>query len=86
MPQILLVSDVNYNPDAFEALYKVFVHFLAAGTTIVLATPQRLMAKPFINRLLHFCIFQQAEPVTTANENIDISILILQALGGTIRQ
>jgi predicted nicotinamide N-methyase len=84
IPQVLLVSDVNYNPEVFEALYKVFVHFLAAGTTIVLATPQRLMAKPFINRLLHFCIFQQADSVTTANENIDITILVLQAPGSTI--
>lgn len=84
MPQVLLVSDVNYNPEVFEALYKVLMRFLTAGTTIVLATPQRLMAKPFINRLLHFCVFQQAELVTTTNENMDISILVLQAVDGKI--
>jgi predicted nicotinamide N-methyase len=84
MPQVLLVSDVNYNPEAFDALYKVLVRFLAAGTTIVLATPQRLMAKPFINRLLHFCVSQQAEPVTAPNGNVHISILLLQATDGTI--
>lgn len=84
MPEVLLLSDVNYNPEDFDALYKVFMHFLAAGTTIVLATPQRLMAKPFINRLLQFCIAQQAERVTTKNETTDISILVLQATGSTI--
>lgn len=77
-PQVLLISDVNYDPEVFDILYNFLQHFLKAGTTVVLSTPQRLMAKPFIERLMAYCSHQQVVPVTTANENIDISVLVLQ--------
>src|SRR5581483_10349727 len=52
---ILLLSDINYDPDQFDQLYQVLQRFLVQGTLILLATPQRLMAKPFIEKLLPFC-------------------------------
>jgi len=47
-PQTILLSDVNYEPAAFAGLLLVLQQQLAAGACIMLATPQRLMAKPFI--------------------------------------
>ncbi|MFL9483109.1 class I SAM-dependent methyltransferase [Chitinophagaceae bacterium LWZ2-11] len=58
-PEVLLMSDVNYEPDEFNVLYKVFMQFLNTGTTIILSTPQRLIAKPFIEKLLPWVIEQE---------------------------
>ncbi|CAN5790894.1 hypothetical protein BH10BAC2_BH10BAC2_47250 [soil metagenome] len=60
---VILLSDINYEPEKFDALYKMLSVFLNKGSTIILSTPQRLMAKPFIERLLSFVIQQ---------ENIDV--------------
>ena len=51
-PDVLLLSDINYDPGQFDHLYKVLQRFLQQGVTILLSTPQRLMAKPFIEKLL----------------------------------
>jgi predicted nicotinamide N-methyase len=56
---ILLLSDVNYDTTAFAELLQVIQRFIKQGTTILLATPQRLMAKPFIEQLLFWCNTQQ---------------------------
>jgi len=77
---VLLMSDVNYEPQQFEILYNVLQTFLQKGTTILLSTPQRLMAKPFIERLLPWCQLQQQEYVTQHNEEVAISVLVLSPL------
>lgn len=48
---ILLMSDVNYTPEEFDQLTDVCERFLLRGTTIILTTPGRIMAKEFIGRL-----------------------------------
>lgn len=78
-PDVLLLSDINYDPQEFEVLYKVLKGFLQKKTTILLSTPQRLMAKPFIERLLPWCIRQQEMPVSDKGETLLISVLVLQA-------
>ena len=50
-PDVLLLSDINYSPASFETLYKAISNFIQQGTTVLLSTPQRLMAKPFMERL-----------------------------------
>ena len=75
---VLLLSDINYDPEAFEVLYQVLGGFLASGTTIILATPQRLMAKPFIERLLAFCTMQEEVQVSLNSEQTFITILVLK--------
>ncbi len=47
-PELLLLSDVNYEPDAFEDLLKMIRHFLFLGTHIIIATPQRIMTREFV--------------------------------------
>ena len=76
--EVLLLSDVNYEPQQFEVLYNVMQRFLQKGTTILLSTPQRLMAKPFILQLLPFCVVQQQAYVQQPKEEVAITILVLQ--------
>lgn len=71
---VLLFSDINYEPSSFKQLLKVMDFFLQNNTTIILSTPQRIMAKPFIEAVLPFCI-EQTERVI---EETIISILVLR--------
>ncbi|HUP13820.1 MAG TPA: methyltransferase domain-containing protein, partial [Niastella sp.] len=71
---VLLLSDINYDPEQFDHLLLVLQRFLQQGTLILLTTPQRLMAKPFIEKLLPFCK-QQYE---MAVDHTSISLLVLQ--------
>ena len=64
---VLLLSDINYEPEEFDQLHRLLLHFLQAGTTILLSTPQRLMAKSFIDKLLPFCV-QQEEYSINSNQ------------------
>lgn len=77
-PDVLLMSDVNYDPVAFASLEKVFHYFLEKGTTILLASPQRLMARPFIEKLLHFVAEQSVDEVTIDHQPATISIFVLR--------
>jgi predicted nicotinamide N-methyase len=72
---VILLSDVNYDPDVFEKVYEVISRFMKTGSTVILSTPQRLMAKPFIERLLPFC--RQQEEIIVRNEGIDTAVSIL---------
>ena len=73
-PEILLLSDINYDPEQFDQLYLVLQRFIQQGSLIILTTPQRLMAKPFIEKLLPLCKHQ----FEMTADNISISLLILQ--------
>jgi predicted nicotinamide N-methyase len=75
---VLLLSDINYDPDQFDQLYQVLHRFLQQGTLILLTTPQRLMAKPFIEKLLPFCQQQHEMAVYHQQVNAPISLLLLQ--------
>jgi predicted nicotinamide N-methyase len=48
---VLLLSDVNYDPSHFSQLLSFIELQLKKGITILLSTPQRLMAKPFVEAL-----------------------------------
>lgn len=75
---VLLISDVNYDPVAFETLYAVLKKFAADGTIIVLSTPQRLLAKPFIARLLPLCTAQDEILVELDQKQSIVTVMILQ--------
>lgn len=75
--EVLLLSDINYDPDQFDQLYQVLQRFLQQGTTILLTTPQRLMAKPFIEKLLPFCKQQSETTVFYQQQYTAISLLLI---------
>lgn len=80
IPDVLLLSDVNYEPEVFASLQAVIYGFLEKGTTILLATPQRLMAKSFIEKLLPFVVDQSVEEVWLNDQPDTVSIFVLQKI------
>jgi predicted nicotinamide N-methyase len=76
---VLLLSDINYDTDQFDQLYQVLQRFLQQGTIVLLGTPQRLMAKPFIEKLLPFCRQQHEMIISYQQQQTPISILLLKA-------
>ncbi len=75
---VLLLSDINYEPAAFAVLFNMIQTFLAKQTTIILSTPQRLLAKPFIAQLLPFCTIQTDIEVLENGVPVWVQVLILQ--------
>lgn len=75
---VLLLSDINYEPKAFETLFNVIISFLEKGTTILLSTPQRLMAKPFIDRLLPYSKMHEEKTITAVTPAVACSVYVLQ--------
>jgi predicted nicotinamide N-methyase len=75
---VLLLSDINYDPDEFEQLFTVLMSFLQKNTLIILSTPQRLMAKPFIERLLPWCRLREEVAIDQEQAITPVSILVLQ--------
>jgi methyltransferase-like protein 23 len=75
---VLLLSDVNYDANQFAILYDVLEAHLQNHKTIILATPQRLMAKPFIEKLLPFCVDHQELEIVMEEETAFINVLLLQ--------
>ncbi len=73
-PDVLLLSDINYNPSDFTILIQVLKNFLQQNTTIILSTPQRLVGKPFITELLPFCEFYEER----FYEQISVNVLVLK--------
>ena len=53
-PDVVLLSDVNYDPTQFETLTKLIEKFIHQGSTVILSTPQRIMASPFVQKLESF--------------------------------
>jgi predicted nicotinamide N-methyase len=75
---VLLLSDVNYDPWVFEKVFNTITRFLQEGTLIILSTPQRLMAKPFIERVLPFCVRQDEVVADKDGRKIPVTIMILK--------
>lgn len=75
---VLLLSDINYEPAAFAVLFEMIQAFLAKQTTIILSTPQRLLAKPFIAQLLPYCTLQTDIEVLENGVPVWVQVLILQ--------
>lgn len=57
---LVLLSDVNYDPAGFEALSAALHRFLTGGKEILLATPQRLMAKSFLMPFMDRCSYHHS--------------------------
>lgn len=76
-PELVLLSDVNYNPTEFEGLLSLIKRFIEQGAVVILSTPQRIMASPFVNALQDFIRHSQVELVNENAKSIEISILVL---------
>lgn len=75
----VLFSDINYEPEQFKALFSVIQQLLEKGTTIVIATPERISAVSFVVQLEPYITSSVLETVETTHQTIDIRILVLSA-------
>jgi predicted nicotinamide N-methyase len=75
--EVIILSDVNYDPTQFETLTKLIEKFIHQGCTIILSTPQRIMASPFVLALSEFIITDYLEMVDENGVTKEISILVL---------
>ncbi len=75
----VLLSDVNYAPDDFESLLLLIHQFLNNKSTIIIATPQRIMASPFVKMLEPLVKVSEVKNIHYQGEWIAISILVLYA-------
>lgn len=76
-PEVVLLSDVNYDPTQFENLLRLIKRFIMDDAVVVMATPQRIMASPFVNALQEHVQHTQVELVIENEKQIEISILVL---------
>jgi predicted nicotinamide N-methyase len=76
---VLLLSDINYEPSDFEQLKKLIQYFLSKKTTVILTTPQRLIAKSFIEEMMPHSIYQETIQVKDGNEMVWVSVFILSS-------
>ena len=77
---VLFLSDVNYEPSSFDHLLQLVNAFLEKDTTILISTPQRLMAKEFIAQLLPNTIHQEEIAVECDEQQVTITVLALSQL------
>lgn len=76
-PDVILLSDVNYDPGQFDVLIHLIDKFLTQGSSIILSTPQRIMASPFVQRLEASIIERYEAMVDENGIQKEISILVL---------
>jgi predicted nicotinamide N-methyase len=76
-PDVVLLSDVNYDPAQFDTLITLIDKFMRQGSSIILSTPQRIMASPFVQKL-EASILERHEAMVDENGiPKEISILVL---------
>ena len=75
--EVVILSDVNYDPSQFETLTKLIEKFIHQGCTIILSTPQRIMASPFVLELASYIVAEYLEMVDENGVTKEISILVL---------
>jgi predicted nicotinamide N-methyase len=75
--EVLILSDINYDPTQFETLKNIIEKFIHQGCTVILSTPQRIMASPFVNLISVFIIAEYVELVDENGIPKEISILVL---------
>lgn len=74
---VILLSDVNYQPQTFESLSKMLQRLLTEGKRIILSTPQRIMAKPFIEQWSSFIQQQDEVYIADGTGHTWVSIYVL---------
>lgn len=74
---VLLLSDINYEPAALATLLALTKRFLENNAVVMLSTPQRMMAKEFILSLLPFCVRHKEAVVHHNGQEVSVSLLVL---------
>ena len=71
---LVLLSDVNYDPGMFGEVYSMINGFVEAGADIVLASPARITTAAFYEKLQHLI----REQVTITAGNTEVAVWLLR--------
>eukprot|EP01136_Pigoraptor_vietnamica_P040551 Opistho-1_new@12590 len=74
----LLLSDINYAPEQFKSLLVLIQRMLAQGTTIILATPQRITVSPFAEAIQPYIKWSELKTVQHLLQTVEIRMVVLQ--------
>jgi predicted nicotinamide N-methyase len=74
---VFLFSDINYDLNLAQALERQVNGLIARQKTIILSTPNRIIANPVIERLSTSCTQRQVLTIDYKSEKIDVLILTL---------
>ena len=75
---VVLLSDINYAPNDFNALQNLIQRFLAQGSTIIISTPERITASPFVEKINMYIKSSTFQTIENGLEQTKINILILK--------
>lgn len=75
---VVLLSDTNYAPSAFQSLLTLIQNFLQKGATIIIATPVRITASPFIEQLEMHIIQRDLLELSYNGESSLIGLFVLK--------
>lgn len=76
-PDVVILCDVNYDPTQFDPLVSLIDKLINQGCTIILSTPQRIMASPFVLKLEAYITDRYEAMVDENGIPKEISILVL---------
>ena len=75
---VVLLSDINYAPTEFNALLHLIEKFLTQGSTIIITTPERITASPFVEKINMYIKSSTFQTIENGLEQTKINILILK--------
>jgi predicted nicotinamide N-methyase len=74
----IILSDTNYEPEAHKNLVLLIEKFIHKGSTIILATPNRLSSNPFIEGVSNY-IYSSKNYKILENESLtEIVVMVLK--------
>lgn len=74
----ILLSDTNYEPAVHENLTFLVEKFINKGSTILLATPNRLASTPFIERISKYMYRSKQYRLTENSVSKEIIVMVLK--------
>ncbi len=76
--EVVLLSDVNYEPSEFPVLHKVLQRLLQDGACVLLSTPQRLAGRAFVAPLLSLTQQHDVVIVPHSGADVPVSVFVLK--------
>ena len=74
----ILLSDTNYEPSAHNHLILLIDKFINKGSSIILATPNRLASNPFIERISKYINSTKMYSIPENVTNKEIIVMVLK--------
>ena len=74
----ILLSDTNYEPAAHNHLFLLIEKFINKGSTLILATPNRLASNPFIESVSKYIDRSKNYCITEIDTRTEILVMVLK--------